>query len=78
MHENYKRRAPKSSVILACTIVRVKKLAVSESREIVQVAYLGKLTIIRSDRARKLLNERSKAGRDISVHDKLLEKVAVS
>ena len=66
------------AMLLACVISYTKKVSVSEWHEIGRVAYLGKLTIIRSDRARKLLNERSKAGRDISVHDKLLEKVAVS
>ena len=40
--------------IIACAIARAKKFAVSESREIARVVYLGQITNIESGRARKL------------------------
>ena len=71
--ENYKRSAPGKVEILACTIALVKKVAVSKSREIARVAYLGQITNIGSCCARKFEKERSQEEQDISVGDKLLE-----
>ena len=68
-HENYKRRTPGVAGILAYAISYSKKGAVSESREIVRVAYLGKIMNIGSSRTRKLKKERSREGWDISLHD---------
>ena len=55
--------------ILACAIVRAKKVAVSESREIARVAYLAQITNIGSGRGRKFYKERFREGGDISVRD---------
>ena len=52
--ENYKRSAPRKAEILAFEIRRTKKVAVSDSRGIARVAYLGKLMNIGSGGARKL------------------------
>ena len=60
--------------ILACAIVRAKKVAISKSREIVRVVYLDQITIIGSGRARKLENERSREGRNISAGNCAREK----
>ena len=49
--ENYKRSAPERAGMLVCAIRRTKKVAVSESREIASVAYLGQITNIGSGRA---------------------------
>ena len=54
---------------LACAISYSKKVAVSESREIARVAYLGQITNIESDRGGKLEMERSSEGQGISVRD---------
>ena len=51
----------------------MKKVAVSESREIAWVAYLGQITNIGSGHAQKLDKECSREGRDISVRDKLFD-----
>ena len=51
-----------------------KKVAVLESREIAQVAYLGQITNIESGRAQKLSKECSREGREISVRDWAREK----
>ena len=61
--------------ILVCAIGRVKKVAVSESRGIVRVAYLGQIMNIGIGRARKLYKEHSREGRDISVSEWAREKV---
>ena len=74
--ENYKRSALGRAEILAYAIARVKKVAVSESREIARVAYLGQITNVGNGRARKLLKERSREGRDISVREWAREKVS--
>ena len=50
-------------------IAHAKKVAVSESREILQVAYLGQITIIGNGCVRNLSMERTREGRDISVGD---------
>ena len=55
-------------------IGRAKEVAVLESCKIARVAYLGQKTNIRSGHARKLQKDLFREGRDISVHDKLLEK----
>ena len=44
--ENYKKCALGRAGILACTIACAKKVAVSESREIIRVAYLGQKLIL--------------------------------
>ena len=51
-----------------------ESVAVSELCEIARVAYLGQITNIGSGRAWKLLKERCREGRDISVHDWAHEK----
>ena len=61
-------------MILACEIARTKKVTVSESREIIRIAYLGQILIIGSGRMRKLSKEHSLEGRDIGVCDKLIVK----
>ena len=53
------------AVILACA----KKVAVSESREIACVAYLGQIMNIGSGRARNLIKECSRDCQDIGVRD---------
>ena len=58
--ENNKGCAPRRNGILPCAIGRAKKVAVSESREITWVAYLGQITNIGSSRAR---NYKSRAPR---------------
>ena len=60
--------------MLACAIGHVKKVAVLESHEIARVAYLGRITSIGSGRVCKLLKERCREGRDISVCDWASEK----
>ena len=60
---------------MACAISYSKKVAISKLLEIAWVAYLGRITNIGSGHAQKLLMERSGESRDISVRDKLLEKV---
>ena len=72
--ENYKWSALERAEILALAIAREQKVAVSESREIARIVYLGQITNIGSSRAQKLLMKHSRGCRDISVHDKLLEK----
>ena len=67
--ENFKRSAPRLSRILASKIGCAKKVAVSESREIVRVAYLGQITNIGSGRGGKLEKELSREGRGISVRN---------
>ena len=57
-----------------CAISNSKKVAISESREITQVAYLRQVMNIESCRMKKLEKERTQYGLDISVCDKLLEK----
>ena len=52
--ENYDRSALVRAEILVRAIGRTKKIAVSESREIARVAYLGEITNIESSRAQKL------------------------
>ena len=52
--ENYKGSSPWRAGILASSIARVKKVAVSESLEIARVAYVGQITNIGSGRAQKL------------------------
>ena len=52
--ENYKRRAPDRAGIFACAIARAKKVAVSQSREIKWVAYLGQMRNIGCDHTGKL------------------------
>ena len=52
--ENYKRSAPERVGILACARSYRKKVAVSDSREIARIAYLGKITNIGSSHTRKL------------------------
>ena len=69
-HENYQRSAPERAGILPCVIDRMKKVAVSKSREIARVAYLRQITMIGSGCARKLEKERSGEGQDISVREK--------
>ena len=71
--ENYKSSAPWRARILAYAINYTKKVAVTKSREIARVAYLGQITNIGSYCARKLIKERSRGGRDISGHDCLWE-----
>ena len=73
-HENYKRSALERVRILASAIGRFKKVAVSLSHEIEQVAYLGQITNIGSSRVRKLLKKRSRESWDISVRDWAREK----
>ena len=51
--DNYKRCPLEKAGILACTTGRAKKVAVSESGEIVHVAYLGQITSIEIGRAGK-------------------------
>ena len=72
--ENYKRSTLEWAGILACTIRHMKKVIVSELREIARVAYLGQITNIGSGRARKLLIERTREARENSVHDWAHEK----
>ena len=60
-HENYEMSAPGKARILACVINYSKKVAVSKSREITRVAYLGQITNIRSGRAQNY--KRSSPGR---------------
>ena len=52
----------------------LEKGFVSESQEVVRVAYLGQITNIGSGRVRKLLKDRSREGRDISMHNCAREK----
>ena len=73
--ENYKMSALGKARILACTIGRAKKGAVTKSRKIALVAYLGQIMSIGSARAQKLLKERSREGWDIRVDDWAHEKV---
>ena len=54
MSENYKTSAIRMAEILACEIGLVKKVDVSESREITRVAYLGQITNIGNGCAQKL------------------------
>ena len=61
VREKYKRSAPGKARILACVINYSKKVAVSKSREITRVAYLGQITNIRSGRAQNY--KRSSPGR---------------
>ena len=74
MRNNYKRSAPEIAGKLACAIGRAKKVAVSKSREIGRVAYLGLIMNIGSGRARKFKKERSGEGLDISVYGGAREK----
>ena len=67
--KNFKRGTPRRTEIVACA----KMVAVSESREIARVAYLGKIINIGSDRARKLEEESSREDRDISECDRARE-----
>ena len=67
--ENSKRSTLRRFGILACAIGHAKKVAVSESREIAPVAYLGQITNIGSGRVGKLCKKRSREGRDISVRE---------
>ena len=53
-----------------CVNGRANEVAVSESREIALVAYLGQITSIGSGRAVKLKKELSREGRDICVREK--------
>ena len=52
--ENYKTSAPGTADILPCAISYLQKVAISESREIARVEYLGQKTNIRSGWVRKL------------------------
>ena len=52
--ENYERSASVSVRILACKISNYKMGAVTESREIARIAYLGQITNIGSGRVQKL------------------------
>ena len=72
--KNYLKKGTGWAGILASAIARAKKVIVSNSWEIARVAYFGQITIIRSGRTRKLYKECCREVRDISVHDKLLEK----
>ena len=60
--------------ILACAISYSKKVAVSKSREIAWVAYLGQITNIRNGRTWKLLKERSRDDRETNMRDCACEK----
>ena len=72
--ENYEGIVPERARIIWCAVARAKKVVLLESREIALVASLGQIMNIGSSHARKLQKERSREGRDISMHDKLLEK----
>ena len=61
--------APEWTEILEWVIGCAKMVAVSESRGIALVAYLGQITNIGSGRVQKLLKESSRECRDISVRD---------
>ena len=74
MRENYKRSASERVGILACAVVRVKKVDVFESCEIARVAYLGQITNIRSGRVQKLYKERSREDKDITMSNWAREK----
>ena len=52
VQENYKKSALGWAGILACVIGSAKNDAISESHEIVQVAYLGQIAIIGSGHVR--------------------------
>ena len=75
---NYRRSGPRKARILACTINNLKKVAVSESREIARVACLGQITNIGSDRVQNYKRSTSGRARILICAMRYSKKVAVS